>query len=153
MGEDSEFRYETEDGVVHRLSNPPTQEEFTEHNLVQCNLFRPHDRFTQVLVPCDPVFEDGWVFLVAVQDLTPEEIAIKKETAILNLKNERNRIFSETDWSQVPDVVTRIGQDKVDALKAYRAAVWQVVEDAKAGVFDPRGDVVWPVNPEYPIPA
>lgn len=56
------------------LTHPPTDEQLADRNLFKVNLFRPHDRATQKLVRCAPVFEDPWVYTVEVQDLTQEEL-------------------------------------------------------------------------------
>lgn len=64
------------DGVVIRVADcrelcewwPPTDEQLKDRNLVRVNLFREYDSETQRLVPCDPVLEGDWVYMVAVEN-------------------------------------------------------------------------------------
>lgn len=55
-------------------SNGPNADWFVENNCKKVNVFKPHDRDTQTLVPCEPYVEGDWVYTVQVQDL-PEEPA------------------------------------------------------------------------------
>lgn len=48
---------------------PPTDEQLRDRNLVRVNLFRPHDPETQRLVPCEPVLEGDWVYMMAVENI------------------------------------------------------------------------------------
>ena len=65
------------DGVVIRVADcrelcewyPPTDEQLSDRSLVRVNLFREYDSETQRLVPCDPVLEGDWVYMVAVEDI------------------------------------------------------------------------------------
>lgn len=66
------------------LTHPPTEEQLSDRNLYRVNLFRPHNQETQILQPCDPVFEPPWVYTMAVRDLTEEEIALRVAVAEAN---------------------------------------------------------------------
>ena len=48
---------------------PPTDEQLRDRNLVRVNLFREHDPETQRLVPCEPVMEGDWVYMMAVESI------------------------------------------------------------------------------------
>lgn len=125
-----EFKYEI-----------PTAEQMRDRGLMHVNLFREHDPFTQRLVQADPVVEGDWVYLVEVQDLTAEEIQSQKNVAMNKLRQDRNRLLSETDWTQLADATV----DK-QVWAAYR----QALRDFPATVEDARLPVTWP---EYPIPV
>jgi hypothetical protein len=64
------------DGVITKVVDcrelcewyPPTDEQLKDRNLVRVNLFREYDSETQRLVPCDPVLEGDWVYMVAVEN-------------------------------------------------------------------------------------
>ena len=53
---------------LHGLSDPQADEQLKDRNLVRVNLFREYDSETQRFVPCDPVLEGDWVYMVAVEN-------------------------------------------------------------------------------------
>jgi hypothetical protein len=65
------------DGKVNKVADcqelcewwPPTDEQLRDRNLVRVNLYREHDSQTQRLVPCEPVLEGDWVYMVAVENI------------------------------------------------------------------------------------
>lgn len=65
-------------------------------------------------------------------DLTPEDIAREWE----GVRQERNRLLSESDWTQAPDATA----DK-QAWQTYRQALRDITTQA-----DPI-NIVWPVAP------
>lgn len=65
-------------------------------------------------------------------DLTPEDIAREWE----GIRQERNRLLSECDWTQLPDATAN-----KEAWQEYR----QILRDITEG-DNPLG-VVWPVAP------
>ena len=131
------------------LPYPPTRQDLELHGFVMCNIYRPHDRLTQKLVQCSPILEGEWVYLVEVVDKTEDEIANDKWRSLCAAKVERNRRLVETDWTQCADVAdTRLTAQEVADFAAYRAEVWDLVEQMKAGVIDPRLFVQWPVRPD-----
>lgn len=56
------------------------------------------------------------------------------------VKNERNRLLSQTDWTQMPDVV--LSPEKKTAVNRFR----QELRDITLKFTSP-DEVVWPVNP------
>ena len=52
----------------------PTDAQLAQKSYMRVNLFRPHDEATERLVPCAPVVEGDWVYMMEVQKLTDEEI-------------------------------------------------------------------------------
>lgn len=53
-----------------------------EHGAYKVNLFLPHDRRTEKLVPCEPYIQDGWAYAVCVEPKTQEEIAADAQAAV-----------------------------------------------------------------------
>ena len=71
-----------------------TDEQLVTQGFVKVNLFCPHDRLTQKLVPCDPVLEGGWVYKVAVAEMTAEEIQSAKDSAMSQIRGQRNSLLA-----------------------------------------------------------
>jgi hypothetical protein len=121
-----------------------TDEQLAAQGFVRVNLFRPHDRLTQKLIPCDPVLESGWVYKVAVADLTAEEIQSAKDSAMAQIRGQRNTLLAACDWTQIADSTA----DKT-AWALYR----QQLRDLPAGIvalaLDPRTFKDWPHDPNW----
>lgn len=118
-----------------------TDEQLAAQGFVKVNLFRDHDRLTQKLVPCDPVLENGWVYKVAVADLTAEEIQSSKDSAMNQIRATRNTLLASCDWTQISDSTA----DKT-AWATYR----QALRDLPSTITgDPRTFSDWPHNPDW----
>lgn len=118
-----------------------TDEQLAAQGFVRVNLFRDHDRLTQKLVPCDPVLENGWVYKVAVADLTAEEIQSAKDSAMAQIRGQRNRLLAACDWTQIADSTA----DKT-AWATYR----QALRDLPSTITgDPRTFSDWPHDPNW----
>lgn len=85
-------------------SGSPTAEWMAENNLVPVTYFKAYDAATQKLVSVDPYLEGGEVFAVAVEPLTPEEIAARNASIEAANKVTRNAKLRDTDWTQLADV-------------------------------------------------
>ena len=121
-----------------------TDEQLVTQGFVRVNLFRPHDRLTQKLVPSTPVLENGWVYTVAVADLTAEEIQSAKDSSMAQIRGQRNSLLASCDWTQIADSTA----DKT-AWASYR----QQLRDLPAGIvtlaLDPRTFKDWPHDPNW----
>jgi len=121
-----------------------TDEQLAAQGFVKVNLFRAHDRLTQKLVPSTPVLENGWVYTVAVADLTAEEIQSAKDSAMAQIRSQRNSLLAACDWTQIADSTA----DKT-AWASYR----QQLRDLPAGIvalaIDPRTFSDWPRDPNW----
>jgi len=121
-----------------------TDEQLATEGFVKVNLYRDHNRLTQKLVACDPVLENGWVYKVAVADLTAEEIQSAKDGAMANIRGQRNTLLAACDWTQIADSTA----DKT-AWASYR----QQLRDLPAGIvalaIDPRTFNDWPRDPNW----
>jgi hypothetical protein len=123
------------------MTTSVTDEQLAAQGFVRVNLFRDHNRLTQKLVPCDPVLESGWVYKVAVADLTAEEIQSAKDSAMAQIRGQRNSLLTACDWTQIADSTA----DKT-AWATYR----QALRDLPSTITgDPRTFADWPHNPDY----
>lgn len=99
-----------------------------------------HDYITQDCVRVNPtkVGED-WVETWAIHPATQEEVESRKKEAAINLRSKRDRLLSDSDWTQVADAPVDIV-----AWAAYRQALrgitlhpnWPQIKDED-----------WPVKP------
>ncbi len=123
------------------MTTSVTDEELAAQNFVKVNLFRDHNRLTQKLVPCDPVLENGWVYKVAVADLTAEEIQSAKDSAMVQIRGQRNSLLAACDWTQIADSTA----DKT-AWATYRTALRDLPSTITG---DPRTFTDWPRDPNW----
>ena len=94
-----------------------------------------HDALTQKVIytkfPADPT-------QLAVVELTPEEVQMKKDYAMDKLRGERTALLAACDYTQLPD----FAGDKA-AWATYR----QTLRDLPANVSDARQFNSWPAKP------
>jgi hypothetical protein len=116
----------------------PSDEFLADNGAVKVNVFKDHDRATQKLVPADPYIEDGWCYTVVVADKTEEEIDADLNSKAAQARAQRDRLLSDTDWTQVLDA-------PVDRT------VWAAYRQSLRDVPNQEGfpnNVVWPKNPD-----
>lgn len=114
----------------------PSDEWMAENNIVPVSYFKAYDAATQKLVSCDPYLEDGAVYAVSVADLSADELAAKDAATIAANRAIKNKMLSDTDWTQLSDVPL------TDACKAAFAEKRQELRDVD--LLDP----TWPDMPE-----
>jgi hypothetical protein len=120
---------------------PPSDENLRDRNLVRVSLFRDHDKLTQKLVACAPVLEGEFVYTVAVAPLTDEEVQAAKDSAMSQLRADRNQRLAACDWTQIADCTI--------SNKAEWATYRQALRDFPATVSDARLPVTWPHDPNW----
>ncbi len=118
-----------------------TDEQLMAQGFVRVNLHRDHDRLTQKLISCDPVLENGWVYKVAVADLTAEEIQSAKDSAMANIRAQRNELLKTCDWTQIADSTA-----EKTAWATYRTALRNLPATITG---DPRTFNDWPRDPNW----
>ena len=118
-----------------------TDEQLTAQGFVRVNLYRDHDRLTQKLVSSTPVLENGWVYTVAVANLTAEEIQSAKNSAMAQIRGTRNTLLAACDWTQIADSTA----DKT-AWATYRTALRNLPATITG---DPRTFNDWPRDPNW----
>ncbi len=84
-------------------SGGPSDDFLASHGAYKVSVFRDHNRATQKLVPCSPVVENGFAYVVEVVDKTEEEIAADVAAKAAQVRAARDRALSASDWTQVAD--------------------------------------------------
>jgi hypothetical protein len=102
------------------------------------SLFRDHDRATQKLVSCEPVIENGFAYVVKVENKTAEEIAADVASKSAQMRAARDVALKASDWTQVDDAPIN-----KQAWATYR----QALRDLPNAEGWP--DVSLPHNPDY----
>ena len=123
------------------MTTSVTDEQLAAQGFVKINLYRDHNRLTQKLAPCDPVLENGWVYKVAVADLSAEEIQSAKDSAMAQIRGQRNSLLAACDWTQIADSTA----DKT-AWASYRTALRNLPSTITG---DPRTFNDWPHDPNW----
>ena len=123
------------------MTDSVTDEQLAAQGFVKVNLYRAHDRLTQKLIPCTPVLEGGWVYKVAIADLTAEEIQSAKNSAMAQIRGQRNSLLAACDWTQIADSTA----DKT-VWATYRTALRNLPSTITG---DPRTFSDWPHDPNW----
>ena len=84
-------------------ANGPSDEFLAANNAKKVNAFKSHDRLTQKLVSCAPYDDGEFVSIVQVESLTAEEIQAAKDSAMANIRGQRNQLLKDCDWTQIAD--------------------------------------------------
>jgi hypothetical protein len=123
----------------------PTDAFLASHGAVKVSLFREHNRATQKLVPCEPVVEDGFAFIVAVADKTAEEIAADVASKSAQVRAARDRALEACDWRVIRATETGVAMDQE----------WQGYRQALRDLPDAEGfpDISLPHDPDYVEPT
>lgn len=121
----------------------PTDEQLDAQGYMRVNLFVAHDALTQKLIPAEPVIRDGWVYTMAVADMTADEIQAAKDSAMANIRAQRNQMLSATDWRYRRDLTTTPEWD------AYCQALRDLPATIQAAGTDPRTFTAWPRDPDW----
>lgn len=102
----------------------PSNEFLEEQGAYKVNMFIPHNRETQKLVPAEPYINNGWAYTVQVADKTAEDIAAEVNTKAAQLRRQRDIALMNSDWTQVLDAPV----DRT-AWAAYRQALRNLPQD------------------------
>jgi hypothetical protein len=122
-------------------TNGPSDEFLAENNAKKVTVFKAHDRLTQKLVYCEAYDDGAFVSLVQLADLSAEEIQSAKDSAMAQIRGQRNQLLKDCDWTQAVDCSI----PKKTEWATYR----QALRDLPASVTDPRTFTDWPRNPDY----
>lgn len=115
----------------------PTDEFLAEQGYAKVSVFKSHDRRAEKLVPAAPHYEAPWVYTVAVEPKTQDELAQEADAQGAQVRAQRNQILSACDWTQLADAPV----DKT-AWATYR----QALRDIPSQPGFP-WDVQWPNQP------
>ena len=79
--------------------------EFLEANsCMTVTVWKPYDALTEKLASVTPYIEENTVYTIAVEPLTPEEIAANTESQWSKVRSQRDTLLAACDWTQLPDV-------------------------------------------------
>lgn len=127
----------------------PTDEWMVENSCMFVNVFKPYDQDTEKLVPATPYIEmddpTHWVYTVAVEPLTPEEIAQREEAKRQANKTQAESLLQATDWTEgksVRDTTKAIYLVNGDEFDDYRVALRVIAVNPPVEVTE------WPVKPD-----
>jgi hypothetical protein len=118
-----------------------TDEQLATQGFVKVNVYRDHDRLTQKLVSTTPVLEGNWVYTVGVTNLTEQEVQLAKDSAMAQIRGQRNSLLAACDWTQIADSTA----DKT-AWATYRTALRNLPSTITG---DPRTFNEWPHDPNW----
>jgi hypothetical protein len=90
----------------------PSDAFLAERGAYKVSLFRDHDRATQKLVPCEPVIENGFAYVVAVENKTAEEIAADVASKSAQMRAARDRALEASDWRVIRAAETGVAMDQ-----------------------------------------
>lgn len=122
----------------------PTDEWLAQNNAKKVNLFKPYDALTQKLVAAQPYVDGDFVSVVQVADMTAEEVQAAKDSAMANLRAQRNRLLADCDWTQLEDS---------PCDKTVWATYRQTLRDLPGTVDDARTFTDWPHDPNWVAPT
>ena len=115
----------------------PDPEFLVENSCMTVTVWKAYDQLTEKLSSVPPYIEDGQVFTIAVETLTPEEIQANTESQWAKVRSQRDSLLSGCDWTQLPDVTI---SNKAD-WATYRQSLRDITDQE-----DPY-NIVWPVQP------
>ena len=89
----------------------PSDAFLAENNAYKVSVFRDHDRATQKLVPCEPVIENGFAYVVKVENKTAEEIATDVASKAAQMRAARDNALKQSDWRVIRAAETGVALD------------------------------------------
>jgi hypothetical protein len=119
----------------------PSDAFLAANNAYKVSLFRDHDRATQKLVSCEPVIENGFAYVVKIENKTAEEIAADVASKSAQMRAARDRALEASDWRVIRAAETGV------ALDADWATYRQALRDLPNAEGWP--DVTLPHDPDY----
>ena len=104
--------YKTIFSNVSFPASGPSDAFLAERGAYKVNLFRDHDRATQKLVPCEPVIENGFAYVVKVENKTAEEIAADVASKSAQMRANRDRALEASDWRVIRAAETGVAMSQ-----------------------------------------
>ena len=128
----------------------PTTQFMIENSCKFVNTYLPYDPNTQKLVAVNPYIDlvdaTHWVYTVAVEPLTPEELAQLDEQKRQANKAQAEQLLQATDWTATVDInnpeYSNPYLGNQPEFLAYRSSVRQIAVNPPITVD------VWPTKPD-----
>ena len=118
----------------------PTDEQLAKRGYKKINKFKPHNNLTERLIGATPYVSGNYVFTVAIDNMTADEITQAKDSAMNSIRNQRDKLLKDTDWAAIRKAET--GTAMPNAMATYRQALRNI--PATIGDADPRTWSDWP---------
>jgi len=118
----------------------PTDEQLNKRGYKKINKFKPYDNLTERLIGATPYVSGNYVFTVAKDDMTADEITQAKDSAMNSIRSKRDEMLKNTDWAAIRKA--EAGTAMPSAMATYRQALRNV--PATIGSADPRTWSDWP---------
>ena len=90
----------------------PSDSFLAANGAVKVSVFREHNRATKKLVPCDPVVENGFAYVVKVENKTAEEIAADVASKSAQMRANRDRALEASDWRVIRAAETGVAMSQ-----------------------------------------
>lgn len=132
--------------LLPHISHPASGPDFSYLNSIgwyQVNVFKSYDRETQKLVSASPYFEDNFVYTIAVEQLTEDELLAINNNKALVIRSTRDNLLSQD--------VDKINAIRWEALTEEKKEEWRVYRQALLDITLQQTfplEVVWPTKPE-----
>lgn len=136
--------YKTIFSNVSFPASGPSDAFLAANGAYKVSVFRDHNRATQKLVPCEPVIEGGFAYVVKVENKTAEEIAADVASKAAQMRAARDNALKASDWRVIRAAETGV------ALDADWSAYRQALRDLPNAEGFP--DVSLPHDPDYVAP-
>lgn len=122
----------------------PSDAFLADKGAVKVSTFREHNRATQKLVPCSPVVEGGFAYVVEVASKTEEEIAADVASKASQMRAARDNALKASDWRAIRAAETGVAMD----------TEWATYRQALRDLPDAEGwpNVDLPNDPDYITP-
>ena len=120
--------------IVHYTKvfrNVPSQELLNERGYKKINKFKPHNNMTETLSSTTPYISGDYCFTVEVTSMNTAEITSRQDSALSNIRQTRDQLLRDTDWTQLPDSTAN-----KSAYAVYRTALRDIPQTM--GSVDPR---------------
>jgi hypothetical protein len=111
----------------------PTLDWIAEQGYYVITVWKPYNHSTEKLVSAAPHLYDGMCCLVDVEPMTTEELKSRVDAQWAVIRNQRNQMLKDSDWTQVADSPV----DK-SAWATYRQALRDITTQ-----LDPF-NITWP---------
>lgn len=132
--------------LLPHVSHPTSGPDFSYLNSIgwyQVNVFKSYDRQTHKLVNTTPYFEDSFVYTVAVEELTEDELLAINNNKALEIRSIRDNILSQE--------VDKINAIRWEAMTEEKKEEWRTYRQALLDIPTQTtfpSEVVWPNKPE-----
>jgi len=102
----------------------PSDSFLSSQGAYKVSTFRTYDNATQKLVPCDPVIENGFAYVVEVVNKTEDDLAADVASKAAQMRTARDNALKASDWTQVADAPV-----DQEAWATYRQALRDLPDD------------------------